>query len=366
MSIFRSYDVKHPRTSDGQTPVITSHLRIVQERTVAKPDLDDGWIPMSHELFCALNIADFTKAQGIVVDRMLSQQFGPAKAAYAVVIPKEVALEMGCIRQTIEKGIDQLLTAGIIGEIEEISRAYRFLKNYAAWLDNKGKVCRFTDLELRYIALAPSRAVAFRKFKIGTLTTVKNSTQLGAKSAPNEVQVAPNQVQELHPTGCESAPNEVPNCTQLGAAQYIGTHAELRIGELDTTTPAAVENSQTQKPKSKPAVPSTLSELYAWCAVAVPEIEDITGKLAGWAASYPIEWIHDAIQTALAKADRGKLASYAFACLKRWNESGGPEHRKKKVEPASEIIRASPERRAMAAKEKAEREANKNNGSTKS
>lgn len=75
-----------------------------------------------------------------------------------------------------------------------------------------------------------------------------------------------------------------------------------------------------------PKPPTTIAELEAWVDIAIPEIEQLSGKLAGWCASYRVEWVHAAILCAQSGAKAGGLASYANKCLLHWHKAGGPPH----------------------------------------
>jgi len=99
-------------------------------------------------------------------------------------------------------------------------------------------------------------------------------------------------------------------------------------------------------PTLEPIAVTTLEDLRAWVAVAVPEIESIGGKLAALAATYPVDWVHLAILTALTNAKPGKLASYANGCLAKWRVEGGPNAAKPKSTPGVLALSPANQRRA--------------------
>jgi DNA-binding transcriptional ArsR family regulator len=124
-----------------------------------KPDLDDGWIKLAHELDAALSVAGFTRVANMALCEIRSQVYGPAKRKRAIISPTEFGEAIGQHRQNVSRALKELEDAGAIDRA--FGNSIGFRKNYRQWTDGKGKP-RFTRKELAWIAAAPRRAVAFK------------------------------------------------------------------------------------------------------------------------------------------------------------------------------------------------------------
>ncbi len=234
-----------------------------------------------------------------------------------------------------------LVSKGLL--VQESSRKhFRIEKDFRTWIDEKTNERLLSDS-----AIDASIACA-SKFR-ATVSAFCECVQ--PEDTPG-----PDDDEEFHSGGIPHAENSLPvekNSTRVenfstpvendstrveknshpvekSASRFIGTRAPdplEPLGTIVTLLPTQAADDQTHsKPQAKPGIPKTLDELYTWSARAVPEIEHIAGKLAGWTASYPVDWIHDAIQAAIANSDAGGIASYAGGCLRKWHRNGGPPH----------------------------------------
>jgi hypothetical protein len=187
---------------------------------VAKPDTDDGWFKMSHEFDAACDVADFTKAERVVLHIVKAQIFGPAKVRHALLLPRNIAELGGWKRQFIERGVRHLIEAGVLVPAKDRKDFYQVNKYYKEWTYS-GAV-RFTPAELKFIAEAPARTKSY-------LYTLPNGNPPVAKRQPTSCRLGGrpcNQpVAKRQPTSCRIATNELPNRPRA----LIGPRGELRI-----------------------------------------------------------------------------------------------------------------------------------------
>jgi hypothetical protein len=128
-----------------------------------KPDTDNGWFKLAHEMAAALDVAGFGKVERIVLNTLLAQVFGPAKARAGRLSPKGIGDRYGLAKQSAERAIRSLELAGVIARAEgEGDREYTLNKLYRGWKDSAGKSARFTAKELDAIAGASDFAMSFR------------------------------------------------------------------------------------------------------------------------------------------------------------------------------------------------------------
>jgi hypothetical protein len=290
---------------------------------MSKPDLDDGWAQLAHELQTAIFVASFTKAEMIVLDRIMAQLYGLSKLDDAIVVPSDLGILGGWPRTFISKGLGGLLRAGVI---VAAAAGYRLHKRYREWTFADGTAhpdrngSRFSNAELAYIHTSPDRekiteAVARINKPVSDARKKRTSLDTGQKSERIQRDT------KAYLPRYESVSNEIQKRTSLDTG-HIETHAipigELRIENKDFVIDDAAEIS---------GIPKTRAELATWVARAFKPIESMDAKLAGW-STYPIDWIHHALQCSLSTAKPGKYAAYANRCLAQWQANGGPEQLK--------------------------------------
>jgi hypothetical protein len=113
---------------------------------MAKPDTDDGWIKLAHELFAALMLADLTKAERMILHEVLNQMYrGPVKHRTATIKPAELCQRLGCLREYAWKGLKGLVDAGIL--IKQKPDTFTFVKDYESWTRKGGKVAMLSPRE---------------------------------------------------------------------------------------------------------------------------------------------------------------------------------------------------------------------------
>lgn len=122
---------------------------------MAKPDLDDGWFMLAHELDAALDAADFTKAARVVLREVKAQIFGPRRLRVATISPSEIARGVGRPRQFGVRGVAELVASRALLRVAE--GTYRFAKDYESWTWKDGSP-RLTPDEVAWAKSAPERA----------------------------------------------------------------------------------------------------------------------------------------------------------------------------------------------------------------
>lgn len=131
---------------------------------MAKPDLDDGWYMLSHELDEALSCADFTKAARMVIREVFAQIYGPAKRKVAKVSGSEMGRRWGRDRQYFDRGIAEAVDSLAL---ERDGKGFRFVKDYEKWVIKPRKkgdpiIPRFSKVEISAIDSAPEHAMYFK------------------------------------------------------------------------------------------------------------------------------------------------------------------------------------------------------------
>jgi hypothetical protein len=125
-----------------------------------KPDTDDGWIKLAHELDAALSVADFSKVANMVLCEVRAQVYGPAKRKRAFISPTEFGNVIGQKKQNVGRAIKELEDSGAVER--HFGGWLTFRKHYRKWTATDGTP-RFTREELAWIASAPSRALLYKR-----------------------------------------------------------------------------------------------------------------------------------------------------------------------------------------------------------
>jgi DNA-binding MarR family transcriptional regulator len=128
---------------------------------VARPDTDDGWIKVAHELDAALAFADFTKAQRVILHFIFAQAFQTDATNRRVfdLSPSDLAKRFGLDKGTIGHALADFVSNGVL--VRKAPGRYAFVKDYERW--QRAGQRRFKPADLARIKAAPSRAAEFRK-----------------------------------------------------------------------------------------------------------------------------------------------------------------------------------------------------------
>lgn len=98
---------------------------------MAKPDCNDGFMMLAHELFAALALAGFNRWEWAVIREVLSQVYGPKRSRTATLSPSEIAGRLGTFKESIMRATRSLVDAGVIVKLDGLE--YRFVKDYERW-----------------------------------------------------------------------------------------------------------------------------------------------------------------------------------------------------------------------------------------
>ena len=138
---------------------------------MAKPDLEDGYLRIAHELFAALACAGFTKWEWVVIREVLDQIYGIQKRKTAIISPTKIASQVSTYKQSIVRATSSLVACNVLVKIGEME--YRFIKDYESWTDGKqprlslfeGRYCE--DAKPAYASTKPGNNGAYASTKPG-------------------------------------------------------------------------------------------------------------------------------------------------------------------------------------------------------
>jgi hypothetical protein len=277
---------------------------------MAKPDTDDGWIKMAHELHAALAFADFTKAQQVVLDYVFSQSFGPAKRRVVDLSPSDLATLTGLDKGSVGHAIAGLVSDGVL--VKAALCRYVFAKDYERW--QKAGKPRLRPVEVAYIKGAPTRSMAFRKGS----TSLANQPTEALVNEPTGPLVNQPTALAIEPTGVGQRANEsLVNEPTISASPYNPLYGREKgeVREDGGNAPARDEVKATDAEVARVASLCDKLDPYAnggWAQ-----------KVHQFAAMYPPAWILAACEAAAA-AGKGDWR-FVHAILRRYQGQGGPD-----------------------------------------
>lgn len=251
-------------------------------QTVAKPDTDDGYLKLAHELHAAISAAGFNRGESIVLREVFDQIYGSAKRRIATLSPSDLAARIGGRRQHVSRDISNLADSGILARVDGPKGRYRFIKDYETWTENGEP--RFTPELLEWIRSHNPKHKSKKEASV---------TKSGYDVLPELVTSEPNLVTSTNlsvtKSGDNLLPNMVTNVTNSGympASRLIGTRGNKKqeLQEVDVVVGRAHET-----PKSQSIVDQVHAMILA--KSTDPEhmprgneqlAEDIAMKASGW------------------------------------------------------------------------------------
>jgi hypothetical protein len=305
---------------------------------MAKPDTDDGWIKMAHELHAALAFADFTKAQQVVLDYVFSQSFGPAKRRVVDLSPSDLATLTGLDKGSVGHAIAGLVSDGVL--VKAALCRYVFAKDYERW--QKGGKPRLRPVEVAYIKGAPTRSMAFHK---GSKSLAAQPTEALVNEPTGPLVNQPTAL-AIEPTGVgqranESLVNEPTKSASPHTPLYGREKGDIR-GEEEKTPPtpqggaggrAGLETVD-QATDGRIKMPPSLPPMKVYPADEIARVEAVADELdpfknGGWrtlarqrVGQYPPSWVIEALRAGYASNARHfKLID---TILERYEDEGGP------------------------------------------
>ncbi|HWA83654.1 MAG TPA: replication protein [Fimbriimonadaceae bacterium] len=166
---------------------------------MAKPDLDDGYLRVAHELFAAIALAGFSKWEMVVLREVFDQIYGPAKSKVARLSPTDVATRAGTYKESIVRAIRTLVAAGVL--VKTAEGEYRFIKDYDAW--RHGERPRFSPSESTYCASAKRIKASTPDGNNGAPT---HKRIRGTSALPTGTDALPDGEQMRSPSGTDALP----------------------------------------------------------------------------------------------------------------------------------------------------------------
>jgi hypothetical protein len=262
-----------------------------------KPDTSDGWYKLAHEMGAALDLANFTKSEMLVLSITKAQWFG-AGMRLVLIKPSEISDKIGCKRQFVQKGLDGLVKARVL--IHKEGDFYEFNKGYnsgpTSWIHNDGTAfpngTRFTQGEIAFIEGAVDRAVTYRRVSGGKKPHKHGNNELRSatiqlQNATNELQGgATIQLQNCNPIVAESKPD---SCTfgedtnrnaRVLEKEEEKNNTRERVAETfqseENTPPLKVAPETQPEPKLKSSIECP-PEFLALCrkAKGIPDLEAV-------------------------------------------------------------------------------------------
>jgi hypothetical protein len=193
---------------------------------MAKPDCDDGWFKLSHELDAALAVADFTKGARIVLREVFSQIYGPAKRTIAVISAADLGRRYGRPRQYFSRALEELDASGSIRRLDP--NRVRFAKDYSGWTFTDGSP-RLTTAEISACSVAPQVSLAYLaedQKRAGTHQSEQQTSDIiSVDAASTELMTGPNGVSTELMTPCHQSSCHGVNSIDDGASTELMTNS---------------------------------------------------------------------------------------------------------------------------------------------
>jgi hypothetical protein len=333
-------------------------------RTVAKPDLKDGYFLIAYELMAAVAAAGFNRGAQIVLCEVFAQIYGLAKRKEAVLSPSDIAHRTKYDRSNLIRSIRELTKANVLVNVGEVR--YRFNKDYETWKLNETPEQR--SLRLAYSRFAPTLAKSFAYDKLvedhqqnvkrlmeeppegcvnsdtgdqshqqtscvnSDTPSVSNLTHPSHRntSISNPESIRCNDVTSLEAMRCDFPPLTIPPVGiekgDSSSPTANGDGGAVIEHETCTTSPNCPPDSGPLFHAARYPGATPVDQLIAW----VRDIYGDRADLEGFSSSihnfvksnYPPDWIEDAISDAIGNPGC-KFASYVNGCLRRRRERGG-------------------------------------------
>jgi hypothetical protein len=333
-------------------------------RTVAKPDLKDGYFLIAYELMAAVAAAGFNRGAQIVLCEVFAQIYGLAKRKEAVLSPSDIAHRTKYDRSNLIRSIRELTKANVLVNVGEIR--YRFNKDYETWKLNETPEQR--SLRLAYSRFAPTLAKSFAYDKL--VEDHQQNVKRLMEETPEGCVKSDTGDQSHQQTSCvnsdtpsvsilthpEHAHPSIVGSEPVARTEIVSTDAENSLsppltippvgtdkGEIMSATPTGdggVENGAGSIPESEKTIPdvvpvlrsaghpgsTAVERLIAWSYDVLgvqAEMESFASCIHACITSrYSLDWIEDAVLTAQANVQK-RFASYVNSCLIHRRARGG-------------------------------------------
>jgi hypothetical protein len=170
---------------------------------VAKPDLEDGYLRLAHELFAAVCCAGLNKWEMIVLREVFDQIYGPRKAPTAFLYPTDIARRWGTFKESIVRAIRSMVDAGILRRRAEAEVA--FVKDYEKW--SRGGKPRLSTAEIGRCMASKKGNASMSLGNNGAPNHQSDPLDTGTNPFPKQADASKSFGNESVPIGSESVPD---------------------------------------------------------------------------------------------------------------------------------------------------------------
>lgn len=253
---------------------------------MAKPDLEQGYLRIAHELHAALACAGFGRDEQIIIHEAFAMIYGPALLKEFQLSPSDIAKRYGLAKQHMSRAIQSLVNCGVL---VRVGFNFRFVKDYERWTW-KGE-SRFTESMIAEIRKAPKAAMDHKRKSViknddesniaesSNLVTDKQSSVIKNDDAESSNSITDQPINNTCVTknGDEPSSNLMTSVTKFDDAAHYVEHARLRNGEMEK------EREQFAPAHAREAIPNgrTGDDLRDWQeAIRILRSHKTTEKLA--------------------------------------------------------------------------------------
>lgn len=295
---------------------------------MAKPDLNDGYLRVAHELDAALACAGFGRDQRIILHEVFAMIFGPAKLKTVDLSPSAIGTRYGLPKQSIGRALTSLLESGVL--IRD-GFGFRFIKDYERWTW-KGEPM-LTPPMIAECRKAPKAAMSHVNKNVDSSTTTASSNSLTdtRKTSSDLLTNQDIQVDRVNKFDDAASTNALTDVNKFDDATHYLERAGLRIENLEKKRESA-PSSSIESP-SVPPIGKTLSpEAEAIIALAERRWNELLepGTFArDLCYDYDVSWVRRALDETYDKYGRDELPRpWVRGKLQAWFKAGGPPESK--------------------------------------
>jgi len=304
---------------------------------MASPQTDKGFVMIATDLHIAIAAARLGEAESLVLGVALHQLYGPKKLAVATLSAAEIAKGAGLNRSNVIRARRSLVARNIL---EETEGGYRFVKDYETWTFNGRPLLTPTMVGYAATFVPDIRPRKGKGVSQKTPEGVAEDTLGVSQKTPEGVAEDTLGCRRRHP----SAPALYRNADLKTPEDLRRPRRDLRR-EDDDDGACACGTEPDRKPEASAPVPAAPSDqpvgvkasvdLADWLTRAYPKhAGDLAVAVGGLAATYPPDWIQEAVAAACSRSRVRDKAAYVDVAL-----------RARKADPAGHVP-ARPKARA--------------------
>ena len=303
----------------------------------ASPQTENGFAMIANELLSAILHARFGLAETAVLQEVVIQMYGAAKAPCAVLNVAGIARDIDMHRQSVSRAVNRLVECNVLARVEG---GVKILKDYEGW--TRDGLPRLT----------PAMVAKAKRYS--------QPRQTRTRSTPQTVQGgATHGLRGVQPTGCGGSNSRVAPPLYRNGRDEIKRDDDEAVSlrqESQTDTAKAVQGPSRHavlpsRPDGVGAVhdrpaPDPADELAAVIQATCPEIAaKLTPRLRSLTLAYPVDMVKQAIPEAFCRDLRGgpdAAVSYLLTTLRQWQADPTARTRPKPVVEARPKTYAKP------------------------